>query len=124
MLVALSTTLAIWHSPLRLCGIGAPYLSIMAWVRQTCVVRGPPPKGELAPGGMVMPGGMGDCCQVMLLVISQRPGFLSDCAKAAIATANRQQPTTVQTRLLCMRSSWGIAPDRGRSPSLYRNVQS
>ncbi len=72
--------------------MGAPYLSIMACVRQTWVVRGPPPNGELAPGGIVIPGGIGDCCQVMVLVISHRPGFLFACAQAKMAIARKQQP--------------------------------
>jgi hypothetical protein len=70
--------LAIWQLLRDDAGIGAPYLSIMAWVRQTWVVCGPPPKGD--PAGACIPGGKGDCCQVMVLVVSQRPGFLLDCA--------------------------------------------
>jgi hypothetical protein len=89
----------IWQSP-RVCGGGAPYLSICACVTHTCVVRGPPPKGD--PGGACIPGGMGDCCQVMIEVISQRPGFLVVCAQAMTATAKRQQPNVIQTRVLRM----------------------
>jgi hypothetical protein len=45
---------------------------------------------------------MGDCCQVMIEVISQRPGFLVVCAQAMTATAKRQQPNVIQTRVLRM----------------------
>jgi hypothetical protein len=38
----------------------------------------------------------------MVVVISQRPGFLADCAQAKSATANRQQPIVIQIRVLCM----------------------
>jgi hypothetical protein len=89
MLVGFIDTLLTVHWPLG-CGTGAPYLSIMAWVRQTWVVRGPPAKGD--PAGACIPGGMGDCCQVVLLVISHRPGFLLDCAQAKMAIARKQQP--------------------------------
>jgi hypothetical protein len=51
-------------------------LSIMACVRQTWEVREPPAKGE--PAGVCIPGGMGDCTQVVLLVISHKPGFRLD----------------------------------------------
>src|ERR1035441_9431665 len=91
MLVACSTTLEILHSLLRLCGIGAPYLLIISWVRQTCLV-------------LVIPGGMDDCCQAMLVVISHRPGFLVLCAPAKSVIVNRQQPMVIKTRVLCMNS--------------------
>src|ERR1035438_8629270 len=75
MLVACRTTLAILQSR-WFCDIGAPYLSIISWVRQTCVVMVVPLKGFFMPAGMVMPAGIGDFCQAMLVVISQRPGVL------------------------------------------------
>jgi hypothetical protein len=86
--------------------MAVPYFSIMAWVRQTWEVCAPPPKGEFALGGIVIPAGMGDCCQVMVLVISHRPGFLLVCAQAATAMERRQQPIVIQTRVLRM-----IPPD-------------
>jgi hypothetical protein len=47
-----------------------------------------------------IPGGKGDFWYVMLLVISQRPGFLTACAKATIAKANRQQLKVIQIEVL------------------------
>jgi len=82
-------------------------LSIMACVRQTCVVVVVPLKGDFMPAGKVTPGGKGDCCQVMLLVISHRPGFLVDCAQANRAKAKRQQPIVIQSRVLCIKPPWG-----------------
>src|SRR5208283_2647557 len=67
-----------WQSP-RVCGGGPPNLSSCACVMQTSVVRGAPLKGD--PGGAAMPGGNGDCCQVIVVVTSQRPAFLL-CAQA------------------------------------------
>jgi hypothetical protein len=104
MPVGFIITLLIWQS--RLCETGAPYLSIMAWVRQTCTVCGALMAARAAAG---IPGGKGDCWYVMLLVISQRPGFLTACAKATIATANRQQLKVIQTAVLRM-----IPPDELR----------
>jgi hypothetical protein len=45
---------------------------------------------------MVIPAGMGDCCQVMVLVISHRPGLLRDCARASMVIANRQKPRVIK----------------------------
>jgi hypothetical protein len=95
-------TLLTWHELLRLCGTGAPYLSIMAWVTQTCVVCGPPPKGEFAPAGIVIPAGMGDFCQVMVVVISHRPGFRLDCAEEKLAIRKKQHPIAIPKQVLRM----------------------
>jgi hypothetical protein len=69
----------------------------MACVTQTCIVLVVPLKGDFMPAGKVTPGGKGDFCQVMLLVISQRPGFLVDWAQAEIVTKKRQQPIVIQS---------------------------
>jgi hypothetical protein len=69
----------------------------MAWVRQTRVVVVLPLKGDFMPGGKVTPGGSGDFCQLMLLVISHKPGFRMPCAEAAIVTAKRQQAMVIQS---------------------------
>src|SRR5271166_5035006 len=67
---------------------------------QTCMVCGPPPNGELAPAGICMPAGNGDCCHVMVDVISYSPGFLSACAIKSMALATRVQPTGTQKEFL------------------------
>jgi hypothetical protein len=102
MLVVFRDTLVTWQSRCE-DGMGAPYLLIISCVRHTCVVMVVPLKGDLAPAGMVMPGGKGVCCHVMLVVISHRPGFLTACAEAALATANRQQPNVSHVRVLRMK---------------------
>src|SRR5579863_8346778 len=89
-------TFVTWQLPRDEPGTGAPYLSIMACVTQTWVVCGPPPNGD--PAGACIPGGMGDCCQVMVVVVSHRPGFRLDCAAALTAMASRQQPNVIETR--------------------------
>src|SRR5580704_6840374 len=73
------TLFSILHDP-RDCGNRAP-ASTMAWVRHTEVVWVPAPGGP--PGE---PGGTGDFCQVIVVVISQRPG-LPECCPASWAKA-------------------------------------
>jgi hypothetical protein len=68
-------------------------------------VCAPPPKGEFALGGIVIPAGMGDCCQVMVLVISHSPGLRPACAQAANATATKQKPVAIQIGNLRMKKS-------------------
>jgi hypothetical protein len=97
MPVSFSETFVTWQLPREGWGTGAPYLSIISCVRQTWVVCGPPPKGD--PGGACIPGGIGDCCHVMVLVVSHRPGFLVDCPAALTARANRQQPNVIKVRV-------------------------
>src|ERR1700744_5147605 len=73
------TLFSILHCP-RDCGNKAP-ASTMAWVRHTDVVWVP------APGGLALePGGMGDFCQVMVVVTSQSPA-LPECCPASWAKA-------------------------------------
>lgn len=106
MLLAFIMTLVNWQ--LGSCDTGAPYLSIMAWVRQTCVVVVVPLKGDFMLGGSVMPGGKGDFCQVMLAVISHKPGFIAACAEAKSDMANKQLPIMIKTRNLRMISPIGL----------------
>jgi hypothetical protein len=70
-------------------------LSIIAWVTQTWLVRGAPLKGD--PGGACIPCGIGDCWKVMVLVTSNKPGFLGPCAQAQLATVKKQQANVKQT---------------------------
>src|SRR5271155_646257 len=66
------------------------------------MVCGPPAKGELAPappaGGPPMPAGNGDCCHVMVVVNSHRPGFLV-CAVAKTVIVKRQPTNVIQPRV-------------------------
>jgi hypothetical protein len=57
---------------------------------------------------MLIPPGMGDCCQVMVLVISQRPGFLEDCAEAEDMI--RKHKIAIKTEVLCISSPLNPAP--------------
>ena len=107
MLLVCITTLAILQSR-WFCDIGAPYLSIMAWVRQTCVVVVMPLKGEFMPAGIFIPAGKGDFCQAMVAVISHRPGFIAACAEAKSDIANKQLPIMIKTRNLRMISPIGL----------------
>jgi hypothetical protein len=85
--VGVSTTFVIWQSPV--CGllVGPPYLSIIACVTQTWLVRA---------GICGMPAG--PPVMLMLDVTSQSPGFLlCPCAIAASAIAQQHK---VHTRTL------------------------
>jgi hypothetical protein len=70
-----------------------------------------------------MPGGKGDCCQVIVLVISQRPGFLVDCAQANTTTANKQHPNVIQTRVLRIDSSNSMAQAHGPARSNFTRAR-
>jgi hypothetical protein len=59
-------------------------------------VRDPPP-------GIVIPPGIGDFCQLMVLVISQRPGLCMDCAQA-IAVRSTKHINVIRTGVLRMKS--------------------
>jgi hypothetical protein len=88
-------TFVTWQSPCCGVGEGPPNLSIWAWVTQTWVVLGAPLKGD--PGGACIPWGIGDCWKIMVLVTSNKPGFLPPCAQAQLATAKKQQANVTQT---------------------------
>src|ERR1035438_54181 len=111
----------VWQSPRWGLEYGPPYLSIMAWVMQTWVVCGPPippPGGSCTPGGNCGIWGIwGMPAMVMVLVVSQRPGFCLDWAFAA--KAMRQQPRAIQTRV------WRIFPpdDCGQWPRAFTLMQ-
>ena len=82
--------------------VGAPYLSIQAWVRQICVVCGPPPNGSAAGGTA--------CCGERRLLPCLRACYLPQsrlalpCPQAKIAIANRQQLIVIQIRDLRIES--------------------
>jgi len=80
------------------------------------MTRGPPANGEL--GGVGIPEGKGDCCQVMTVVISQRPG-LRTWAKSAME--NRQQLRMIESRVVRKVPPRGRADDRGRDHSTTEN---
>jgi hypothetical protein len=90
--------LVTWQSPRPGVGAGPPYLSIIAWVTHTWLLLGAPLKGD--PGGACIPGGIGDCWKVMVVVTSNKPGFLVPCPQAQLAIAKKQQTKVTQTRLL------------------------
>jgi hypothetical protein len=93
--VTVIDTFVTWQSPCCGAGDGPPNLSIIAWVTQTWLVRGAPLKGD--PGGACIPCGIGDCWKVMVLVTSNKPGFLGPCAQAQLATVKKQQANVKQT---------------------------
>jgi glycogen debranching enzyme len=71
---------------------------------------------------MFIPGGMGVCWTVLVVVISHRPGFLTACAPAKSVIANRQQPMVIKTRVLCMISPVGLRQLLAAHTSLYRSA--
>jgi hypothetical protein len=88
MPVAVSDTSVIWQFPRAGCVVGPPYLSIIACVTQTWLVRGG------ICGMFVGPPDMLIC-----VVTSHRPDFrLCPCATAASAT--KQKPIVNQTLVL------------------------
>src|SRR5271154_4160486 len=94
MLLDFLTTLITWQP--RFWGSTAPYLSIICCVKQTSVVCGTPP-----PGAPAVPAGNGDCCHVIVVVNSQRPGFLV-CAEATTVTVRKQQTIVIPSRTIDM----------------------